>query len=75
MVEGYLVDCLLAAERVVVELDGFAFHRTRAAHERDHERTIELQLRGYRVLRFTYRQVSERSGTVAAAVRTALAAS
>jgi Protein of unknown function (DUF559)/Transcriptional regulator, AbiEi antitoxin len=57
LVAGHLVDCLWAGARLVVELDGFAFHRTRAAHDRDHERDVDLALAGYEVRRFTYPQV------------------
>ncbi len=68
----HLVDCLWTGERVVAELDGWTYHRTRAAHERDHQRTTELELGGYVVLRFTYRQVTEQAERVTARLRQAL---
>jgi very-short-patch-repair endonuclease len=68
-VAGLEVDFLFAAERLVVEVDGFRFHRGRAAFERDRDRDAILALAGVRVLRFTHRQVSERPGLVAAALR------
>jgi hypothetical protein len=53
-----MVDFLWRAERLVVETDGWAFHRSRAAFERDRRRDQVLELAGYRVLRFTWRQVA-----------------
>src|SRR4051794_20200536 len=38
MVEGLEVDALWSNERLVVELDGYAFHKGRAAFERDRAR-------------------------------------
>jgi Protein of unknown function (DUF559) len=69
LVAGHVVDCLWPAERLVVELDGFAYHRTRAAHERDHERDTALAIAGFSVLRFSWSQVRDRPQTVAAALR------
>jgi hypothetical protein len=72
LVEGHKVDFHWHAERVVVELDGWAYHRTRVSHERDHAQTTELELAGYEVLRFTYRQVTDQPDRVIARVRRAL---
>jgi hypothetical protein len=57
-VEGKLVDFLWAFERVVVETDGYAYHRDRPAFEADHERTIVLTAAGYEVHRATYRMLA-----------------
>ena len=38
LVEGELVDALWRQERVIVELDGFAFHKSRAQFEKDRRR-------------------------------------
>jgi very-short-patch-repair endonuclease len=54
---GHEVDFLWRDERLVVEVDGFQFHSTRAAFERDRQRDAELQGAGLRVLRVTWRQV------------------
>jgi len=40
-----------------VEVDGFAYHSSREAFERDRRRDARLQAAGYRVVRFTYRQI------------------
>jgi very-short-patch-repair endonuclease len=42
----------------VVELDGYAFHSSRAAFERDRARDAQLQLAGYRVVRVTDRRLT-----------------
>jgi very-short-patch-repair endonuclease len=56
-VDSFEVDFLWAAEKVVVEVDGFAFHADRRSFERDRERDAILAARGYVVLRFTWRQI------------------
>jgi very-short-patch-repair endonuclease len=73
-VAGLEVDFLFAEQRLVIEADGWAFHRSRAAFERDRERDAALTLAGHRVLRFTDRQVEREPATVAAAITAALGA-
>jgi very-short-patch-repair endonuclease len=63
---GYEVDFLWRAAKLVVEVDGFAYHSTRAAFERDRRRDAELQTAGYRVIHFTYRQLLAESIAVIA---------
>ena len=53
----YLVDILFVAERVILEIDGWETHGTRIAFEADRRRRNELELAGYRVLNFTWRQL------------------
>jgi very-short-patch-repair endonuclease len=53
----YEVDFLWRQQRVVVEVDGFAFHSSQAAFERDRVRDADLQALGYRVLRITWRRL------------------
>jgi hypothetical protein len=72
---GFEVDMLWAGQRLVVELDGFAYHRHRAAFERDRARDAALQAAGYRVVRFTYRRLEREPDAVAAELRALLAAS
>ena len=48
-VEGHRVDFLWRQQRVVVEADGWRYHRTRAAFERDRGRDRALTFAGYRV--------------------------
>lgn len=71
-VHDFEVDAYWPAARLVVELDGYAFHHTRDAIQRDHDRDNELELAGYRVLRFTYDDVVRRPATTASRVARAL---
>jgi very-short-patch-repair endonuclease len=68
-VSGFLVDFLWSESRLIVEVDGYEFHGARASFESDRARDAELAVRGYRVLRFTYRQVTQERARVAATVR------
>jgi very-short-patch-repair endonuclease len=67
------VDFLWQPQRLIVEMDGFAYHASRAAFERDRLRDAELQADGYRVLRVTWRQVEARPEAVIARLAQALA--
>jgi hypothetical protein len=60
------VDFLWRDRRLIVETDGFRHHSHRDAFERDRARDARLQSLGFRVLRFTYRQVLDRTPVVAA---------
>ncbi len=71
-VGGFEVDLLWPAGRLVAEADSIGFHLTRAAMERDRARDAVLASAGYRVLRFTDRQVRRRPNEVATAIRAAL---
>jgi very-short-patch-repair endonuclease len=66
LVEGYEVDAFWPAHRLVVELDSWEFHRTRRAFERDRERDTYLQAAGYRVIRITWRRLTECPDEIAA---------
>ena len=66
------MDFLWREQRLAVETDAWSSHRGRQAFEDDHERDLELEALGYRVRRFTRRQVEEHPGAVAASVRRAL---
>jgi very-short-patch-repair endonuclease len=69
-IEGIEVDFVWRDRRLIVEVDGYAHHRSPEAFERDRERDVILEVKGWRVLRFTWRQTNERAGWVAAAIRT-----
>jgi uncharacterized protein DUF559/putative AbiEi antitoxin of type IV toxin-antitoxin system len=49
------VDLYWPAHRLIVETDGYAYHRTRADFETDRRRDAALTAAGYKVLRFTAR--------------------
>lgn len=53
------VDFLWRRARLVVEVDGFAFHSDRAAFEADRLRDAELVARGLTVIRITWRQIAD----------------
>jgi very-short-patch-repair endonuclease len=59
MLHGFEVDALFPEERVVVELDGYAFHDDRAAFERDRERDAILAAHGYVVVRITITRLTD----------------
>jgi very-short-patch-repair endonuclease len=69
---GHEVDACWPRYRVVVELDGFAFHGHRAAFERDRARDATLQAAGYRVLRLTHHRLEEHGFEVADQLRAML---
>jgi len=68
-IEGFRVDAAWPAQRLAVELDGWTHHRTRHAFERDRERDAVLTAAGWRVLRFTYAQVTRRPDAVVETLR------
>jgi very-short-patch-repair endonuclease len=59
------VDFVLG-ELLIIEVDGRSFHIDR--FDEDRQRDARLSIRGYRVLRFSYRQVFEQWGEVKAAI-------
>jgi hypothetical protein len=70
---GFEVD--LAWPGVIVELDGYAFHKSRASFEADRRRIATLAARGYTVLPFTWYQLEDEPGWVARTIAEALALS
>jgi very-short-patch-repair endonuclease len=50
---GFEVDFLWREQRLVVEIDGYAYHSDRQAFERDRSRDATLAAHGYRVIRVT----------------------
>jgi very-short-patch-repair endonuclease len=74
-VRGHEVDLFWREQRLVVEVDGYEFHSTRPAFERDRLRDAELLATGYRVMRVTWRQIDETPEAVVARLAAALAVS
>ncbi|HEX5609081.1 MAG TPA: type IV toxin-antitoxin system AbiEi family antitoxin domain-containing protein [Solirubrobacterales bacterium] len=68
------VDFLWPVQRLVVETDGYRFHRGHAAFETDHVRDLDLRNAGLDVLHLTYDQVTNHSSQVASVVRRELEA-
>jgi hypothetical protein len=69
----YEVDAVWPEQRLVVELDGYAFHHTRDVFEADRVRDAALQLAGYRILRVTHRRLVEEPSSIVETIRTLLA--
>jgi very-short-patch-repair endonuclease len=69
----YEVDFLWRAERLVVEVDGFAYHANRRAFESDRRRDATLAASGYMVLRVTWRQIVDAPEAVIARIAATLA--
>jgi hypothetical protein len=67
-VEGYEVDFVWRKKRLIVEVDGYAYHRSPSQFELDRERDVELTSNGWDVLRFTWTQITRRPAWVARAL-------
>jgi Protein of unknown function (DUF559)/Transcriptional regulator, AbiEi antitoxin len=63
---GYTVDFFWPDARLVVETDGLRTHLRPATFEDDRERDARLHVAGYAVVRFTWRQLTERPDYVVA---------
>jgi hypothetical protein len=68
------VDCLWRRERLIVELDAYGTHSTRASFESDRERDQILVAAGWRVVRVTDHQMKQAPAQVQARVRDLLGA-
>jgi very-short-patch-repair endonuclease len=66
---GREVDALWPSARLVVELDGFAYHAHRAAFESDRARDARLLVAGFRTLRVTHRRLLTEGQELAAELR------
>ena len=66
---GYEADFLWVEQRLIIEVDGRDVHTTRLAFEHDRLRDQRLTLAGYRVVRFTWRQVTEQPEQTIATIR------
>lgn len=72
-VKGREVDLLWDAQQLVVEVDGYAYHSSQAAFERDRLRDAELGAAGFRVMRVTWRALVDEPHAVVARLAAALA--
>ena len=70
---GYKPDALWRRQKVIVEVDGYRFHGHRQAFERDRARDAHFVAAGYVVVRFTWRQLTQRPFEVAATIARTLA--
>jgi len=72
-VAGFEVDAYWPAERLIVEVDGWAYHSSREAFERDRRKDAALQAAGYRVVRITWRRLTKEPFSVTAQLGALLA--
>ena len=61
-VAGYEVDALFPRERLIVELDGWDFHRSRTAFESDRNRDADTLRAGFVTVRVTWKRMKETRG-------------
>lgn len=67
-VEGFVVDALWRRERLIVELDGYAFHRLPGDQRRDAARNRALAVAGFELLRFGWEDVTRQAAATAQTV-------
>ena len=70
---GHQVDAVWLDLKLVVEVDGYDFHRDRRAFETDRARDATLVAHGYRVIRFTAAQLRDKPMLVISQLAAALA--
>lgn len=70
----HIVDFVWRDRRLIVEIDGYRFHSSRSAFERDRMRDAELTAAGFRVIRVTWRQLERQPLAVVAMMAQALVA-
>ena len=71
-IAGHLVDFVWREQRLVAELDGYDFHKTRQAFETDRDRDADLLTEGFRTIRITYTRLEQNPKKEAARLRALL---
>jgi very-short-patch-repair endonuclease len=66
---GYKIDVAFPGEKVAVETDGWAFHSSQEDFQNDRERQNKIALLGWKVLRFTWLDLTEYPQRVLAEIR------
>ncbi|MGH3932244.1 MAG: DUF559 domain-containing protein [Pseudonocardiaceae bacterium] len=74
-VGDYLVDVAFPAQRVAIEVDGWAWHTTHDRFVRDRQRQNAIVNLGWTMLRFTWHDLDGRPEKVIDEIRTALSSS
>ena len=69
---GYILDALFPEEKVIVELDGWDFHKSKISFEDDRERDAEMLAHGHVTIRMTWDRMHERERREARRLRTIL---
>ncbi len=73
-IERFEVDAFFREAGLIVEVDTFDYHRSRAAFERDRAKDATLQVAGYRVVRLTKARLEREPAAVAGELRALLGA-
>ncbi len=71
-VGGYKVDVAFPRHKLAIEADGLAFHSESDDFHQDRVRQNNITLRGWHVLRFTWRDLTEYPDRVIATIRAAI---
>jgi hypothetical protein len=62
---GYILDAVFVAERVIVELDSWPFHKGKIPFETDRERDADMLANGFATVRVTEERLEQRPKTEA----------
>lgn len=73
-IAGYKADFAFTGPKVAIEVDGLAFHSDSDAFNRDRKKQNAIMLAGWKVLRFTWLDLTEYPERVIAEIRQALRA-
>jgi very-short-patch-repair endonuclease len=65
---GYLIDVAFPASRVAIEVDGWAWHMDAERSQADMRRMNALARNGWRILRYTWHDLSKRQRAVLAEI-------
>lgn len=60
----YRVDIYIPRSKIVIEMDGFAYHKSKSSFQKDRERQNDFMAHGYRVLRYYTGQILHDLGGV-----------
>jgi very-short-patch-repair endonuclease len=71
-IAGYEVDAVWPDRHLIVEVDGYAYHGHRAQFERDRRKDLALTAAGYRVIRVSWRQLTQEPFALIAVISSAL---
>lgn len=72
-IAGILVDFVWRKRRLVIETDGYRYHRGRISFEEDRARDLRLRSHGFEVIRLTYNQVARQPMETVSVLRELLA--
>jgi very-short-patch-repair endonuclease len=71
-VDRFLVDFLWRERRLIVETDGYKYHRGRSAFLSDHDRDLKLRALGYEVIRLSEEQLANEPAFAAGVLKNSL---